>query len=280
MSKRHNFLMGAAMALVLALPASAEDITGDTVLATVNGDAITMAHLVASRLALPPQYQQLPDDVLFEGLMEQLIQQTVLTQAMGEISRRTEVQLENERRALIASEVLQGAVDEALTDDALQGAYDAKYANAEPSQEWNASHILVETEDEAKALVEALNGDADFAELAKEKSTGPSGPSGGQLGWFGTGMMVPAFETAVKDLEAGQVSPPVQTQFGWHVVKLNEVRMQGAPAFEDVREELVAEMETAAADGAITVLMETAVIERTDTTGIDPAILKDASLID
>lgn len=280
MSKRHSFLMGAAMALVLALPAAAEDVTGDTVLATVNGSDITMGHLVAARLALPPQYQQLPDDVLFEGLLEQLIQQTVLTQAMGEISRRTQMQLDNERRALIASEVLQGAVDEALTDEALREAYDAKYADAEPTQEWNASHILVTSEEEAKALIEELNGGADFAELAKEKSTGPSGPNGGQLGWFATGMMVKPFEDAVMTLEAGEVSAPVETQFGWHVVKLNEVRMQGAPALEDVREELVAELEGAAADSAITALMEAATITRADVSEIDPAIAKDATLID
>ena len=76
-------------------------------------------------------------------------------------------------------------------------------------------------DDEAKAIVEELKGGADFAATAREKSTGPSGPGGGSLGWFGAGAMVPEFETAVAAMEAGDISDPVQTQFGWHVIKLN-----------------------------------------------------------
>ncbi|MCI2400099.1 peptidylprolyl isomerase [Aliiroseovarius subalbicans] len=280
MSKRHSFLMGAALALSMALPLAAEEVTGKTVVATVNGDEITLAHMVAARAALPEQYQSLPDDVLFEGLLDQLIQQTVLGQAMGELSRRTEIQLENERRALIASEMLQGVVDEAVTEEALQTAYDETYAAAEPTKEWNASHILVATEDEAKALVEELTGGADFAGLAKEKSTGPSGPNGGELGWFSAGMMVKPFEDTVMTLEDGEVSAPVQTQFGWHVVKLNESRMQGAPALDEVREDLVAQIQNSAAEQAIATLMEDAKVTRADLEGVDPATLQDLTLID
>ncbi|HFQ15592.1 MAG TPA: peptidylprolyl isomerase, partial [Rhodobacteraceae bacterium] len=192
------------------------EVTADTVLATVNGDAITIGHLIATRSALPEQYQALPDEVLFEGILEQLIQQTLLSQASGELSRRTQLELENERRALIAGEKIDEITAEALTQEALQAAYDAQYANAEPVPEYNASHILVETEEEAKAIIGELENGADFAELAKEKSTGPSGPNGGALGWFSEGMMVAPFEAAVIGLEPGQVSPaPVQTQFGW-----------------------------------------------------------------
>lgn len=280
MSKRHSFLMGAAMAVAMALPAAAQEVSADTVVATVNGEVLTLGHLVAARADLPAQYQQLPDDVLFEGLLEQLIQQTVLSQAMGELNRRTEMQLENTRRALIAAEMLEGVVEEAVTEEKLQEAYDAQFANAEPVEEWNASHILVESKEAAEALIVELEGGADFAALAKEHSTGPSGPNGGELGWFGQGMMVPAFEEAVLALEVGAVSPPVATQFGWHVVKLNDKRLQGPPPLDEVRDQLAEIIQGTAMEETIAALTAAATIDRPDLSAIDPTVLKDVTLID
>jgi len=239
-----------------------------------------MGHMIAARIALPEQYQSLPDDVLYQGLMEQLIQQLVLSQAAGDASNRVQIQLENERRALIAGEMIDGVLSAAVNDETLQAAYDAQYANAEPAKEYNASHILVETEAAAKDLIAQLADGADFAELAKANSTGPSGPNGGELGWFGAGMMVKPFEDAVVTLQAGEVSAPVQTQFGWHVIILNETRMQGAPAMEDVRDELIALVQNNAVETAIAALTATATIERTDVAEIDPATLRNETLID
>lgn len=280
MSKRHSFLMGAAMAVAMALPAAAQEVSADTVVATVNGEVLTLGHLVAARADLPAQYQQLPDDVLFEGLLEQLIQQTVLSQAMGELNRRTEMQLENTRRALIAAEMLEGVVEEAVTEEKLQEAYDAQFANAEPVEEWNASHILVDSKEAAEALIVELEGGADFAALAKEHSTGPSGPNGGELGWFGQGMMVPAFEEAVLALEVGAVSAPVATQFGWHVVKLNDKRLQGPPPLDEVRDQLAEIIQGTAMEETIAALTAAATIDRPDLSAIDPTVLKDVTLID
>ncbi len=279
MSKRHSFLMGAAMAVAMALPVAAEELSADTVVATVNGETLTLGHLIVARAALPPQYQQLPDEVLLEGLVEQMVQQLILSQSMGEPDRGTLMMLENERRALLASQVLQGAVEQAVTDAALQAAYDAQFANAEPTEEWSAAHILVETKEEAEALIKELDGGADFAALAKEHSTGPSGPNGGALGWFGKGMMVKPFETAVMALEVGGVSAPVETQFGWHVVKLNDKRMQGPPPMEEVRDQLVEVVQAEAMEKAVQALTAAAKVDRTDLSEVDPAILKDTSLI-
>ncbi|HHB80329.1 MAG TPA: peptidylprolyl isomerase [Aliiroseovarius sp.] len=269
-----------------AEPAATEEATpmaevdADTVLAMVNGAAITVGHVVATRSALPEQYQSLPDQVLFEGILEQLIQQTLLSQAIGELSRKTELELENERRALIAGEKLDEVMSEALTEEALQKLYDETYANAEPETEYNASHILVETKEEGEALIQQLNEGADFAELAKTNSTGPSGPGGGALGWFSGGMMVEPFETAVMALKAGDISAePVQTQFGWHVIKLNETRDKPAPALADVAEELVQKLQDNAVEAAVTKLLETADVERTDLTTIDPAVLRNDALL-
>lgn len=280
MSRTTSILAGAALAVLLALPAQAEEVSAQTVLATVNGESITLGHVVAMRAQLPSQYQSLPDDVLFEGILEQLIQQTVLGQAAGEVSRRAQIQLENERRALQAGEQLDKVLADAVTEEALQAAYDEIFANAEPIPEYNASHILVETEEEAAALIKLLEEGADFAALAREHSTGPSGPNGGSLDWFSEGMMVEDFENAVVVLEVGQVSPPVQTQFGWHVVILNDKRMQGAPALDEVRDELIELVQNNAVETAVAALLEVATIDRADISGIDPAVLRDDSLMD
>ena len=167
-----------------------------------------------------------------------------------------------------------------MTDDALQKAYVEAYGDAEPESEYNASHILVETEDEAKALVEALEGGADFAELAKEKSTGPSGPRGGLLGWFGKGAMVPSFEEAVIALEPGAISAPVQTQFGWHVIILNETRVKDAPPLDSVRGELMESLQRAAIEARVAELENGAEVTRKSAEDIDPDVLNDLSLLE
>ena len=288
---RHAAAFGVALSLTLGGAAVAQEtatedtmpkveVQADTVLATVNGEKITLAHVIAARQALAPQFQQLPDDVLFPGLVEQLIQQAVLGQASDEISSRGKVILENQRRELAAAEKVDDIIADAVTDEALQAAYDAAYANAEPSQEFNASHILVATEEEAQDLITKLEDGADFTELAKEFSTGPSGPNGGELGWFGPGMMVKPFEDAVVALDKGAVSAPVQTQFGWHVVKLNDERMVGAPALDEVRAELAAQIENDAVEAAVQMLLDDATIERTALEGIDPAVSRDMTLLE
>lgn len=278
MLKHHNLLLATATALCLALPAAAQDTDIDTVVATVNGTEITIGHMITARAQLPQQYQQLPDDVLFEGLLEQLVQQTVLSQQAEEAPKSVELSLENERRAALAGIEINSFLSDPVDDDALQAAYDAQYASAEPEKEFNASHILVETEEEAQALVAELEGGADFATLAQEKSTGPSGPSGGSLGWFGVGMMVKPFEDAVISLTDGAVSAPVQTQFGWHVIKLNESRVKDAPTLDSVREELSQQIQQEALEAHITSLTEAADVTRS-VEGIDVTILRNAEIL-
>ena len=275
-------LSAVATVLALGLPTGTladGHVNAETVVATVNGTELTLGHMITLKQRLPQQYQQLPNDVLFEGILDQLVQQTLLGDTVDALSLGTQLTLENEERALRANEAITRVVAEALTEEALQEAYQETYGSAEPETEYNASHILVATEDEAKALVEALNGGADFAELAKEKSTGPSGPRGGELGWFGTGAMVPPFEEAVITLEAGAVSAPVQTQFGWHVIKLNETRLTNAPALEEVRGELTDMVQRSALEAHIEGLEEGADVTRKTKDDIDPALLNDLSLL-
>ena len=278
MNHRTSWLAG-AMALALG-PAAlhAQDYDADTVLARVGGTEITLGHMIVAKTTLPAQFRQLPDEVLFPGILDQLIQQVALAQSLEAPTKATQLTIENQRTGLLAGEALGIAGEAAVTDAALQEAYAARYAEAEPTTEFNASHILVETEEKARELIAELEGGADFATLAQEHSTGPSGPNGGALGWFGPGMMVPEFEAAVVALEAGQISPPVQTQFGWHVVKLNETRLAEAPPLEEVREEIAAELQRAAVEARIAEVVEAAEIERLEVE-IDPAAISDMSLV-
>ena len=275
-------LSAAVFAMGIGMSATAQDApTADTVLATVNGKEITLGHVLVARTTLPQQYQQLPADVLFSGLLDQLIQQQALADSLAEKPKRVDLALENEARALIAAEVMAGIASEAVTDEKLQAAYDAKYATAGGEKEFNANHILVESEDEAKAIIEEINGGADFEAVAKEKSTGPSGPNGGALGWFSKGMMVPEFEAAVMELEAGAISAaPVQTQFGWHVIKLNETRETEAPALDAVRDELSAEIQNAAVEEQVAALTDKADVERSAADEIDPAVINQMDLLE
>jgi peptidyl-prolyl cis-trans isomerase C len=274
-------ITGAALALALALPAVAQDqdVDAGTVLATVNGTEITLGHLIAMRGRLPAQYQNLPDDVLYQGMLDQLIQQQVLADAAREdLGRADALGLENEQRAYLAGRVIDRAATAPLDEAEVESLYEESFGAAEPATEWNASHILVETEEEAQDLVARLEEGADFAELAREESTGPSGPGGGSLGWFAAGMMVPEFEQAVQSLEPGEVSEPIQTQFGWHVVKLNDTRQQEAPPLDAVREQIEQQLRTQAVDAELERLTGQAEIDRAEVT-VDPALIRDADLI-
>ncbi len=276
-----NFLSAALLALAFASPLRAADPTADTVVAVVNGTEITLGHMIATRDALPEQYRQLPDDVLFNGVLEQIIQQTALAQ-VGETqqTKRDTLALDNQKRTYLAGVVLDSVAKAGVSDEALQKLYDEKYAKAEPAKEFSAAHILVATEEEAKALKAEIDAGGDFAAIAKEKSSDKgSAANGGDLGWFGLGMMVKPFEDAVIAMEKDKVSDPVKSDFGWHIIKLNDIRTVETPKLEDVKEELTGDLRQQAVEAKVKELTDAAKVEkRVD--GIDPAILKNAALID
>jgi peptidyl-prolyl cis-trans isomerase C len=277
--KPTRIFAAAILAMALAAPLQAEDTNVDTVVAVVNGTEITLGHMIAAREVLPQQYQDLPDDVLFNGVLEQLIQQTALAQVGEANQTKTDaLMIANQTRSYLSGAVLEAAAADAVTDEALKARYEEKYAALEPTKEYHAAHILVETEEEAKAIKAEIDGGADFATTAKEKSTGPSGPNGGDLGWFGLGAMVKPFEDAVLALEVGQVSDPVQTDFGWHIIVLNETRLAEAPKFEEVEQELIGDLRQAAVEAKVKELVDTAKVEKT-TDGIDPAVVKNSDLL-
>lgn len=281
MPKRLTFLSVLAFSAVLAVPALAESTpTADTVVARVNGEEITLGHMIIARATLPQQYQQVPDNVLYNAILDQLIQQSALQQSRsGGIPEQVRISLENEKRSLLAADAIETIMQGIGSDDDVRAAYDAKYADGFGESEFNASHILVETREQADTIKAELDGGADFAETAKSKSTGPSGPNGGNLGWFSDGAMVPEFQSAVNNMEPGQISEPVQTQFGWHLIILNDKRKKAAPELEAVRDEILLEMRQKAVENKIEELTSVATIERPAIEGLDPAIIRDLGLI-
>jgi peptidyl-prolyl cis-trans isomerase C len=268
------------VAATLSAPALAEGETAATVVATVNGTQITLGQMIAMRESLPEQYQSLPDDVLFKGIMDQLVQQEVLRQSVTELAPRDTAMLENDTRGYVSGVAIQTIVEAAVTDEALQAAYDARFKDAPEQTEYNAAHILVETLEAAEKLKADLAGGADFAQLAKANSTDTgSGANGGDLGWFGLGVMVKPFEDAVVAAKVGEVAGPVQSDFGYHLILVKETRVAANPTLDQIRDELAAEIENAAIEARIAELQGAATITR-EGEGIDPAILKNSTLID
>lgn len=281
MLKGLTFLPAAAFAFGLAFATGATaDHHANTVVAKINGEEITIGHMIVARMSLPDQYKELPDDVLFNALLDQMIQQTVLKQQLhGEVPTQVKLRLDNESRGLLAATVIEGIMTTGREEELVREAYEARYSTGDGGDEFNASHILVETEERANEIKAEAETGLDFATLAKEYSTGPSGPNGGELGWFGTGRMVPEFEAAVVEMQPGDISQPVETQFGWHVIRLNDRRKISAPEFDEVKEQIAQELAIQAVEDRVNQLTADADIQRPEIEDFDPAVLRDGSLV-
>ena len=281
-----NLLTAAVAGFVLVTPALAEDpataYDASTVVATVNGTPITLGHVIVLRDRLPAQYQNLPDEVLLTGLIDQLVDQellaTMLSKSPDTDPLEVRLQVENERRGALAGRAATEAVADAVDDAKVQAAYDKQVAEFAPAPEFSAAHILVDSEEKAKALKAEIDGGADFAEVAKANSSDGSAASGGDLGWFGLGQMVPEFEAAVKDMAVGTVTGPVKTQFGWHIIKLNDKRDTTPPPLDQARPEIENELRQAALQAKLEELRAAATIERPET-GLPPAAIRETDLV-
>ncbi len=279
---KHITLSGAA-ALGLLLSGAAfaqDDVTADTVVVTVGETEITLGEMIIARSQLPPQYAQLPDDVLFTGIVDQLVQQQLLADAAESVPPRIDFTLQNERRSLLAGETINKLVEDAVTDEAVNSAYEERFADMEEVPEYNAAHLLVETEEEAAAAKARIDEGEEFADVARDVSTGPTGPNGGDLGWFAPGAMVPEFEEAVNTLEKDEVTEPFETQFGWHVAKLRDKRIQEKPTLDAVRQELTGEIQEAAVTAYLEDLEADTTVVRPEEGAFDPAVLNNLGLLD
>ncbi len=267
----------AALLGAVALPVAAQD--AGTVVATVNGTDITLGHMAAMRQGLPADYDQLEPQMLYDSILDQLVRQQAVGDTADAPAPYVQLSLDNERRALLASQVLAARVESDVTDEAIETEYQRLYGDQEPQPEFDASHILVETEAEAEELIAELEDGADFAELARARSTGPSGPNGGALGWFGAGAMVPAFDAAVRDMEPGEIAGPVETEFGWHVIRLNDSRQSAAPPLDEVRGEIAQSLQERVVTEAMDEIMADAEVSRPEV-DVDPSVLGDAAFLD
>ena len=237
----------------------------EAVVAIVNGSKIYIGDVLRARQSLPLEYQSVPLEMIFEPLLNRLVDQMLLTMAAREAKIGDDPDVQEQLQALEDQVLQQGylrkQIASEVTEAKLQARYEAQYKGQSGPEEVRARHILVETEEKAREVLADIRGGADFAEAAKTHSTGPSGPRGGDLGFFQAGQMVPEFSQAAFAMQAGEVSEPVQTQFGWHIIKVEERRAAPAPAFEEVAEELRVEVEREVAAKVVSDLREGATIE-------------------
>ncbi|SEQ30437.1 peptidyl-prolyl cis-trans isomerase C [Devosia sp. YR412] len=267
---------GALAAPVLAQDAApaaeapaAEAVSPDAVVATVGGEPITEADLSFAAEDLTQELGQMPAEQRKPFLLRVLIDMKVMAKA-GEDAGMAETPLFQQRLAYLEDRALRrayfaDAIANAVTEEAVRAEYDKFIADFKPTEEIRASHILVPTEEEANAVKAQLDGGADFATLAKEKSIDPGAANGGDLGFFGPGMMVAPFEEAAFALtDVGQVSAPVQSQFGWHVIKLEEKRESTPPAFEQVAGQLQQQLLMSTFDTTVARLMDGVTIDIPD----------------
>jgi peptidyl-prolyl cis-trans isomerase C len=268
---------------LLILFFSSTQVVGDEyktglVLAEVNGKNITLDHIIAAVAKLPSEYNTLEADYILEGVLDQIVKQEIMAQILDTSEKFIEVSLENEIRSIRAKYSIEKLMEGFPGNDQLLAAYETATETIQSLEEFNASHILVESEKEALNILNSLKAGSDFSKLAQEKSTGPSGPNGGQLGWFGPGQMVPEFEAAVLVLEIGNISQPVKTQFGWHLVKLNDRRVKALPTFEEMKPELVQQLSQARIDQLLKIETDKSIVKILDTK-IEPSLIRNLNLL-
>jgi len=220
---------------------AAED--ADPVVATVAGVEIRASELTLAEGDLDPQFARLPDEQRRVAALAAVIDiKTLARKAEAEKLDQTDEfkkLMEFQRDRALHNAIFKSSVVDPVSDADLKARYEKEIAAKPPEEEISARHILLATEDEAKAVIVELETGKDFAELAKEKSTGPSAAQGGDLGFFTKGRMVPEFEAVAFTLQAGEYAKqPVKTQFGWHVIKVEERRETAPPAFDEVSDQV------------------------------------------
>ncbi|HEY4191823.1 MAG TPA: peptidylprolyl isomerase [Mesorhizobium sp.] len=222
--------------------AAAAPVDPAAVVATVNGKPVTEADLTLAEGELSQQFAQLPPEQRRAAALSAAIEIKVL--AAKATADGLDKDPDFQRRiAFLQERALHGVMVEKevvgkVTDDEIHARYDKEIAAAPPVNEVHARHILVKTKEEAEAIIKQLDGGADFQKLANEQTSDPSGKTnGGDLGYFGPGQMVPEFDKAAQALEVGSYTKePVQTQFGWHVIKVEDKRAKQPPAFDTVKD--------------------------------------------
>jgi peptidyl-prolyl cis-trans isomerase C len=261
-----------AIALLASGPLRAED---NPVLAKVNGSEIRQSDLTLAEQELGPSLAQMDPSTKKDNVLAFLIDMKIVAKAADdkkiEDNPDFKARLAFTRNRLLMDNLLATEGKAAATDDAMKKVYDEAAKQIEGEQEVHARHILVETEDEAKAIEAELKKGADFATLAKAKSKDPGAADGGDLGFFTKDQMVPEFSAVAFTLEPGKISDPVKSQFGWHIIKVEEKRNRKAPPFEQVKPQIETYVIRKAQAEYVAKLRESAKIERMDQASNTPA---------
>lgn len=235
--------------------------------AEVNGEAIFLEEVMKIAEQLPADIRQQPLPNYFDRIVDDVIDSRLAAAAGNDagLTNNPEVlaQMSIAAQRVLAEAYITTELRKVVTEEEVQKAYQLFISDESAREEIKARHILVASEAEAKAIIAELNSGADFVSLAKEKSTGPSGPNGGDLGYFARGAMVPSFENAAFALSVGShSSEPVQTQFGWHIIKLEDKKTAEAPPIETLRGQLQANLANQALSRIIETLRAPASISR------------------
>ena len=255
-----------AMVLLAGLPVRAED--ANPVLAKVNGAEIRQSDVALAEEELGPSLAQMDPATKKDNVLSFLIDMKIVAKAAEdkkiENNEDFKKRLAFTRNRLLMDSLLATEGKAATTDEAMKKVYEDASKQITGEQEVHARHILVETEDEAKAVEEELKKGADFAELAKKKSKDPGASDGGDLGFFTKDQMVPEFSAVAFALEPGKISDPVKSQFGWHIIKVEEKRNRKAPDFEQVKGQIETYVTRKAQADYVAKLREAAKVERMD----------------
>ena len=247
------------------------------IVANVNNEDISLETMIHAMNELPPEIQSQPFMSYYEDLLERVIDIKLFAQEGKKMKLNEEPSVRAAIDFVIEKILMQAFlskyVQENIKEENLKASYNNFIADETSREEIKASHILMDTESEAIDVINMLNDGDDFAELAKNKSTGPSGPSGGDLGWFKRGQMVPPFEKAAFSLNKNEISQkPVQTQFGWHVIKIFDKRIPEAPSYENMKSKLIQDLERKIVSKKIQDLRNDAFIEKLSSSELEPLL--------
>ena len=247
------------------------------IVANVNNEDISLETMIHTMNELPPEIQSQPFMSYYEDLLERVIDIKLFAQEGKKMKLDEEPSVKAAINFVIEKVLMQAFlskyIQENIKEQNLKASYNNFIADETSREEIKASHILIDTESEAIDVINMLNDGDDFVELAKNKSTGPSGPSGGDLGWFKRGQMVPPFEKAAFSLNKNEITQrPVQTQFGWHVIKIFDKRIPEAPSYESMKNKLIQDLERKIVSKKIQDLRNDALIEKLSSSELEPLL--------
>ncbi|UCH74258.1 MAG: peptidylprolyl isomerase [Rhodospirillales bacterium] len=267
----HLFALVAATSPAVA-QTTAETPPEQVVVAKVDGQSIYLSDLITAYSQLPAQAQQMGMEAVYPFLLDRVIDERLLAvaaeKAIAPDDPEVTEQLEQMRERISIQVYFTRTLEEKVTEERIREGYDQYLKDNPPAEEVHARHILLETEEKAREVLTEIQGGKDFAEAAKEHSTGPSGPNGGDLGYFAADAMVKPFADAAFAMQAGDISSdPVQTQFGWHLIKVEDRRETPQPGFEEMRDQISQELAQTVATELLDGLRGAATIEKFDMAG-------------